>query len=81
MGLLTAGYWPTTYWAKDYWPDDYWQDYGVVAIDPTGAKGRALGILPVVVHQSEGQSKALHDAGNIEIKGDERTADGSRNQA
>lgn len=29
MGLLTAGYWPTTFWPKDYWTDDYWQDYGV----------------------------------------------------
>ena len=34
MGLLTAGYFPTTYWAEDYWHDDYWQDYEAVAPTP-----------------------------------------------
>ena len=34
MGLLTAGYWPTTYWPKDYWVDDYWPDYGTVIVAP-----------------------------------------------
>lgn len=34
MGLLTAGYWPTTYWPEDYWTDDYWPDYGAVAPTP-----------------------------------------------
>jgi len=30
MGLLTAGYWPTTYWPSNYWPSNYWQKYGAV---------------------------------------------------
>lgn len=30
MGLLTAGYFPTTYWSADYWNDDYWLQYGDV---------------------------------------------------
>ena len=31
MGLLTAGYWPTTYWPEDYWNDDYWLEFGIGA--------------------------------------------------
>jgi len=39
MGLLTAGYWPTTYWSENYFADDYWADYGSVT-----AKREALSL-------------------------------------
>lgn len=66
MGLLTAGYWPSTYWAKDYWHDGYWQDYGLIAVDSTGAsKAVRSAYFPVAVHQSGGQGKAVHYAGTI----------------
>lgn len=42
MGLLVAGYWPTTYHPKDYWVQDYWPEYGVTIPPITVDSGSPL---------------------------------------
>lgn len=62
MGLLAAGYWPTTYWPTNYWPDDYWPGFEAEeSANVKFTKGADT------FQFSKGRSYPLHDPAQVSV--------------
>jgi len=46
LALVKAGWWQTTWWPSQWWQEDWWLEYGAVAVDVGGVRGRRVYVAP-----------------------------------